>query len=154
MNVVSGRSSSVRGAGRALALLATGVLLAGCGAAATPKSTEPAITIAPKAAKTATAGGLVSGVLQEVGGPLVVRAGKAGTPHPRPLAGVVRLTSVAVGNSYRTSTAASGVFEIRVPVGRYRVTGDPGGSRFWCQGAEVTVGAGRPQRVEVDCPVV
>jgi hypothetical protein len=153
MSLVRGRSRRVPGAGRARALLATGVLLAGCGSAATTKSTEPA-TSAAKAAHPATAGGLVSGVLQGVGGPLVVRAGKAGAPPPRPLVGVVLLTSLAVGNSYHTSTAATGAFRIRVPVGRYQVTGDPGGSRFWCQGGEVTVAAGRPQRVAVDCPVV
>lgn len=98
--------------------------------------------------------GRVSGVLEYIGGPAIVRDGKAQAPVPVPHAGMVEFTPLAGVPVRRVSTGADGRFWISLPAGVYQVTGNPEQHKFWCVGGDITIKSGGHDRVSVDCPVL
>jgi hypothetical protein len=103
----------------------------------------------------ATATGHVAGTLQYIGGPPVVVKGHAGSRPPVGVAGTIAAEALGTGHTYRAETNRSGRFTLRLPAGRYKLTGGPEGQRAWCFDATaVTVVADRSDGVDVICPVV
>jgi hypothetical protein len=97
-----------------------------------------------------TSTGTINGVFQEVGGPPEL--------GPRPLAGIVELTS-SLGKHSSLTVGKDGDFRARVAPGTYSATGKypPGKSgqlEMTCQGlAPVVVHAGQAVHMTVECEV-
>jgi hypothetical protein len=107
---------------------------------------QPGIVRQPAAGGAPTAGVPVSGILQQIGGPVGI--------GPRKIAGTVHFQSAA-GVLTSTKVTADGRFSLTVPPGRYQATGTPIGSdRAICEAdSDVVVPAAGLTGVQVNCHV-
>jgi hypothetical protein len=106
---------------------------------------QPGIVRQPAGAAP-TAGVPVSGILQQIGGPVGI--------GPRKIAGMVHFRSAA-GVLTSTKVTADGQFSLTVPPGRYQATGTPVGSdKAICEAdSDVVVPAAGLTGIQVNCHV-
>jgi hypothetical protein len=94
--------------------------------------------------------GQLTGTLDYIGGP----PGTKETPVPE---GAVVVSAVgAQHDDYRLVTDERGRFSLRLPVGRYVVTGGPKGGKPWCFGDgrhPITIGF-HADHIEILCPII
>jgi hypothetical protein len=114
-------------ASRACAGLLAALLLAGC--------------TAPAGHGAAT--GSVAGRLLRTGGP----PGQGGQPSLRPMPGAVTFTATSAHRRVTVRVGSSGVFSVRLPPGRYRVSGP------CSRPSPVTVTTGHTAHVKIICIV-